>query len=229
MPKEDSPDALIPLLNNKFRATAVKLPAGTQEDYDMLRNALLERDEANIQDAASMFWNYTKKAGVSGLEERQLILRLIPRFIDREDKDSWMDALARERITQGLPKEGRLFVRERKPKTSMEATKLVEQFFAIREESYTAWKASPRDQEQQTVSGKRDRPPYGRERYDNYRGRRERSPKSSRDRSPKSEDREEPPKSPSCKQLDQGDRKSQRPRRDPRSGKCFACGEEGHR
>lgn len=92
---------------------------------------MLERDEANVQDAAYTFWNHSKKAGVTALEERNYILRLIHRFIQGDDKDTWMDSLAREKLIQGLPKEGRQFVKERRPETSMEAARLAERFFEI--------------------------------------------------------------------------------------------------
>lgn len=107
LPKRDWPDALLPLLSEKFRSAAVKMPTEVQGDFEALKLALLERDETNVQDAAATFWAYGKKANVSALEERQYLLRLVPRFIDGDDKAAWTDALVRERIIHGLPKEGR--------------------------------------------------------------------------------------------------------------------------
>lgn len=134
-PKEDWSDMVIPILNDKFRSTAVMLPAEVREDYDALKTALLERDEVNIKKAAATFWTYTKQAGVSALEHRQFVQRLVKRFIDGDDKDSYEDALVREKTIQDLPKDGRTYVCERKPKTSLDVARLAEEYFAIREES----------------------------------------------------------------------------------------------
>lgn len=132
---------LKPLLNDKYRAVTTKLPPDVQADYDLLVAALKDRDESNIQDAAVTFWNHTKKSGVSGLEERQILMRLVSRFVSGTEEEC-RDSIVKEWMIQRLPKEARQYVREKTPATSMEAVRLVEKFFSAREESYTIYRAS---------------------------------------------------------------------------------------
>lgn len=208
----------------------MKLPAEVREDCDSLKAALLERDEANIKNAAATFWTYTKQAGISALEHRQFVQRLVKRFIDGDDKESWEDALVREKTIQDLPKEGRMYVRERKPKTSLDVARLAEEYFANREESYTAWKANPTEQDQQSHHGRRDR-------YQYNRGRRAGSPRYNRqDTSPRQEETEVDHKTPHSETKGQNNKQggAKKPSgsgksRDPKSGKCFRCGEPGHK
>lgn len=51
----------------------------------------------------------------------------------------------RERLIQELPKDGRMYVRQRKPKTGLEAATLAEEFFQHREESYSSWSSEQSD------------------------------------------------------------------------------------
>lgn len=112
LPTEDWSPALLSLLNDRFCGTASKLPQATQDDYDELKTALIERDESSVRNAAAAFWSRSKKKGMTALEHAQYVQRLADRFLDGEDRASILDSFVREVVTQDLPKEGRMYVRE---------------------------------------------------------------------------------------------------------------------
>lgn len=136
---------VIPLLSDRFQSTAVKLPAEVRDDYDRLKAALLERDESNVKNATATFWTYAKKRGVTALEHHQFVHRLIEHFLEGDNRASCVDSLLKEKTIQDLPKEDRTYIRERKPKTSLEVVKLAEEYFANKEESYAAWSSEQAD------------------------------------------------------------------------------------
>lgn len=211
----------MPLLNDRFRGTASKLPQATQDRFQDLKAALIERDEASIRNAASSFWARTKKKGTTALEHAQYVHRLVDRMVEGRDRDGFIDSLVKEVVTQDLPKEGRMLVRERKPETTLKATKLAEEYFSIREESYAAWSMEPAEQGTRTHSG--------RDKYSQRRGRRD-SPSRQyrRETSPSREDKESEDKTPNPEakagQAGHGDKKGQhhpRPRRRPKVGQML--------
>lgn len=139
IPKEDWAATVIPLLSNRFRGTAMKLLEEVRDDYDRLKAALLERDDSNTKNAASTFWSIPNQKGTTALEYFHSILRLADWFVEREDRASFLDSLTKERLIQELPKDGRIYVRQRKPKSGLEATALAEEYFQNQEESFSAW------------------------------------------------------------------------------------------
>lgn len=196
-----------------------------------MKEALRNRDESNIQNAAATFWNHSKKASASGLEERQTLMHLATRFIPGEDKQTWVDNLVKEWMIQRLPKEARQFVRERTPADSMEMVKLTEKFFSAREESYTSYRgpAVQYDQPRPTENQEQRYHPYRKDK--NPRGykdsRRQRSP--SRETSMKQEDSVESSKEPQQEKEKQKPKSShESTRRQYESFKCYNCGKEGH-
>lgn len=66
--------------------------------------------------------------------------------MEGDDPDTILDLIVRERLTQELPKEGRLYVRQRKPRTGLEAAALAEEWFQLREETYSGWTSEQMDQ-----------------------------------------------------------------------------------
>lgn len=163
--EEDWALMLVPLLNDKFRGVVTKLPPETQDNYPRLREALLERDDLHTKNAASTFWTMPKRKGVTAGEYHQTLLRLLDRFTEGEDRDSILDSIVKERLIQELPKEGRMYIRQRKPKTGLEATVLAEEFFHHKEDSYSSWSSEQADTRTQGQQS-RDRQPYRRWRKD---------------------------------------------------------------
>lgn len=137
MPAEDWAPTIIPLLNDRFRGTAVKLPPEIKANYQDLKKVLLERDEQHIQNLAATFWTTPKERGVTALDFGQQLLRLLDRFILGEDRAACLDSMAKERLIHELIKEGRAYVCQRKPKSLLEATRLAEEYFQFHEQSYT--------------------------------------------------------------------------------------------
>lgn len=123
LPVEDLSPTLMTLLNNRFRGTASKLPQATQDRFQDLKAALIEQDEASVRNAAASFWARAKKRGTTALKHAQYVQRLVDRMIEGRDRDSFIDSLGKEVVTQDLPKEGRMFVRERKPYMTLETAK----------------------------------------------------------------------------------------------------------
>lgn len=108
---------------------------------------------------------------------------------------------------------------------TMEATRLAEEFFAIKEASYSTWLMDQTEQKSQTHSG-RDRPPHRRGQGDYL------SKQKWRDSPLKDEEKETPQPDSKQEQTECGDKKVQTLamlKKDPKSGRCFRCGEPGHR
>lgn len=234
IPQEDWSPTIIPLFKVRFRGTATKLPPDTRDQYDNLKIAFLERDDSNIKNAASMFWTMPKKRGTTALEYYQQILQLIDRFTEGEDHAGWMDLLAKEWLIQELPKEGRIYIRQRKPKNRLEATALAEEYFHNQEDSFSTWSSECTSQLSHNQYDT-----YRRDRYSYRRWRRDSSPRQTRrDSSPWSED--------SNKQEQELKASTQDTKNPPRTGgnksqqsgkgkggqggiKCFECGRQGHK
>lgn len=104
--QEDWAPTVIPLLNNKFRGVAVKLPQDVKVDYDALKQALLDRDDKHLKNPAATFWTLSKDKGVTALDFGQQLTRLADRFLQGNDRASCLDSLVKERFIQELTKEG---------------------------------------------------------------------------------------------------------------------------
>lgn len=214
LPAEDWSPTIITLLNDRFRGTTTKLPSEIQEDYEMLKTALLERDAANSKNASSTFWTVVKKKGTTALEYSQTLRRLATRFVNHTDIESVMDSFVKERFIQELPKEGRMYIRQREPKTTLEATKLADDYFHFGESSYASW--SSEQSEPSHTHHSRERHSHKRRSRD-YQQR-----QTGRGSPPRQEDRKgdskDPPSDNIPEQADQGSKKTQgtaKPRKEP--------------
>lgn len=228
IPREAWADALFPLLNDKYRNTAIKLPEEIQANYTQLKEALLKRDEANIQNAAATFWNYTKKPGTTVLEEVQTLSRLASRFITGDDRQTCIDQLTKEWVIQRLPKEARSFVRERKPGSTMDMAELVEHYFSCREESYAAYRGITLMYDQGKQEDKETKHyPYRKDH--NSRGYRDSRKHSSpqRETHDKQESSEEVSRNQQ-KEKSNPKNTQESSRRSSEPFKCFNCGKVGH-
>lgn len=104
IPRADWTNALLPLLNDKFRSVVMKLKPEARADYTLLKTKLQDHDDSNIKQAASTFWTLSKKRGWSALQYGQQILRLTDQFMEGEDRESFFDCLSKERLIQEMPK-----------------------------------------------------------------------------------------------------------------------------
>lgn len=154
-----------------------------------------------------------------------------------DNRAACIDSLCKECLIHELPKDGRAYVRQRKLASLLEATKLAEEFFFLREESYTSWTSKTEHGSGQQESDRTNRYPY-------YRGKRSGSPRQNRrDRSPVRTDgdsnKETRPDSKAAPQDSKESLKTGGNSRGQQSGKgraaqgnnikCFTCGEVGHK
>lgn len=68
LPREDWAPTLVPLLNDKYRGVAAKLPREVQDDFDGLKEALQGHDDLHTRNTSSTFWTTPKKRGTSAIE-----------------------------------------------------------------------------------------------------------------------------------------------------------------
>lgn len=227
--REDWAPTVTPLLNDRFRSVAAKLPPEIKADYEALKQALLDRDDQHLRNPAATFWTLGKDKGVTALDYGQQLTRLADRFLRGEDRASCLDSIVMERFIQELTKDGRAWVRQRKPQSLLEATRLAEDYFHYHEESYVSWSSRAGDG---SVEGKT---PSQREKQPYRQWKRDYSPKRQEGDTPqKGEPKESGAKPPNTgDQPEAGAGQGQQPggARGSLGGgvRCFLCGERGHK
>lgn len=231
LPRDDWAPSVIPLLDDRLRGTAVKLPTEVKESYRELKKAPLEKDDQQMQNPAATFWTVTKERGVTALEFSQQLVRLLDRFMVGEDRAACLDSVARERFVQELLKEGQAFVRQKKPRSLLEATRIVEEYFHYKELSYTGWSSRTEGSVQEQVQSQK------REKYHRCGWRRDLSPRQQRRDSPphsdesrkEDKDKQTPPQESKDSPKPRGQQTGRGRGAPGGNTKCFACGEVGHR
>ena len=152
MKKERSEDTwaihLLPLLNDKFRTVAMNMQSEDREQYQTLKEKLMEAEDTNLKNAAQSFWTLPKEPGMSIRDYSSKLLCLLKRFAEDLDPQQVLQKVLRERVIQILPKEAKAFVRNRDPETVSAACSLAEQYFSNDEKDLTNWDSRHSDDSQ---------------------------------------------------------------------------------
>ena len=123
-------------LVGKAQQAYAAMSAEDASDYDKLKKAILRRYDINEESYRQRFRSATKKQGETNRE-------LVARLVDLAEK--WMqgctsiaevtDVVVLEQVTNTLPGDVRVFVKERKPKTSLEAAELADDYLRARKQN----------------------------------------------------------------------------------------------
>ena len=123
-------------LVGKAQQAYAAMSAEDASDYDKLKKAILRRYDINEESYRQHFRSATKKPGETNRE-------LVARLVDLAEK--WMqgctsiaevtDVVVLEQVTNTLPGDVRVFVKERKPKTSLEAAELADDYLRARKQN----------------------------------------------------------------------------------------------
>ena len=127
--KERWPFQLAPQLTGKAQQAYAALSAEAASDYDQLKAAILRRYDINDETYRQRFRAATQKGGEAF---RELATRLqdLARKWTREctTVEELLEAIVVEQLIHTLPEDIRVWVRERKPKSSLEARQLADDY-----------------------------------------------------------------------------------------------------
>ena len=128
------PFLLAPQLTGKAQQAYAVMPAEVARDYDELKTAILRRYDISEETYRQRF--RTTKLN-SGETQRELVTRLhdlAGRWAkDCTDVKDLLDLVVKEQFLGTLPSEARLWVSERKPKTSSEAGEMADDYMHARQ------------------------------------------------------------------------------------------------
>ena len=198
---------LAPQLSGKAQQAYAGMSMADAGDYEKLKTAILRRYDITEE-------SYRQRFRSSRLKTEESVAESLARLDDLATKwmkscttrDELKDLVILEQLLTMLPEDVRLFVRERKPKTSVEASKLADDYLLARKENAS----DIRKEEDKKLQDRRQSPRFstGRVTGQLARDSRQTTRKTNEDRN-KSEN-------------------SQRPRRDTKNLECFNCHEKGH-
>ena len=124
---------LAPQLTGKAQQAYAALSADEATDYDALRTAILKRYNINEETYRRQFRSAELRKGET---PRELVTRLtdLARKWSKDCStfDELLDLMVKEQLVNCLPEGARVWVRERKAKTSAEAGELAEDFLQAR-------------------------------------------------------------------------------------------------
>ena len=127
---------LAPQLTGKAQQAYAALPPDDAKDYDTVRAAILRRYNISEETYRRRFRAPKPKEGET---PRELVTRLNDLFSrwtkDCSSREEIQDMMVKEQLLNMLPEDVRLWVYERKPKTSAEAGELAEDYMQAREQS----------------------------------------------------------------------------------------------
>ena len=207
MKKERWAFRLAPQLVGKAQQAYAGMSVADAGDYEKLKAAVLRRYDITEESYRQRFRSATLKDGESVTESLARIEDLAGKWMkSAKSRDEVVDLVLMEQLLTMLPENVRLFVKERKPKTSAEASKLADDYIVARKEDAT--NAKGRDSEEKQNPEKRSSAPrWNKGRRNGY------QPRDGRQGQVKTEPEKTTPK---------------RPRKDLRNLECFNCHERGH-
>ena len=133
-------------LTGKAQQAYAALPPDDAKDYSTVKAAILRRYNINEETYRQRFRTLKPKEGET---PRELTTRLNDLFArwTREctSKDELQDLMVKEQLLNMLPEDVRVWVQERKPKTSAEAGELAEDYMQARENSTKPGKQTRRE------------------------------------------------------------------------------------
>ena len=130
-PKEAWGVHLLPLLNDQAKAAVSGLPADDKLDYNTLKTNLLASVVETTKHASKTFWELHKKSGHTYRTFVLELKRLSKRFAFAETYEEVSDKFVLEKFLQDLAPEQQAYVREREPKTALEAADTAANYLSI--------------------------------------------------------------------------------------------------
>ena len=122
---------LLPLLNDQAKAAVSGLPADDKLDYNTLKTNLLASVVETTKHASKTFWELHKKSGHTYRTFVLELKRLSQRFAFAETYEEVSDKFVLENFLQDLAPEQQAYVREREPKTALEAADTAANYLSI--------------------------------------------------------------------------------------------------
>lgn len=120
---------LIPLLSKSCKAAILDMPADLKNDYKHLKAEVLATSSKSNKHASKTFWEFEKPPGSTWREIANSLLKKIRKFTPGPNVDDVRNQVAMEKLVQLLPFRAQAFVREREPKTLLEAADLASSYF----------------------------------------------------------------------------------------------------
>ena len=121
---------LRPLLNSKARSAIAVLDIEERDDYELLKETILDQEDAARTSAAHSWWNLKLEKGQSVQEFVATIRRAAAKVPGATAKEV-RDAFSIEKLLQSFPKHVAAQVRTQQPATLREAGKRVAEYFPI--------------------------------------------------------------------------------------------------
>ena len=127
-----------PQLVGKAQQAYAGMSVADAGDYEKLKAAALRRYDITEESYRQRFRSTKLKAGESVTESLARIRDLAGKWMkSAKTKEEVIDLVLMEQLLMMLPENVRLFVKERKPKTSAEASKLADDYIVARKEDAT--------------------------------------------------------------------------------------------
>ena len=127
---------LAPQLSGRAQQAYAAMSAADAGNYEKMKLAILRRYDINEETYRQRFRSAQKKAGESN---RDLVVRLqdlaTKWMQEHKNADEQKDLIVREQLINSLPDDVRIWVKERKPKTSEEAGALADDYVQARKKS----------------------------------------------------------------------------------------------
>ena len=128
-PQQNWVHTLLPLLNRNCKAVAMTLPAVSKFNYKLLKAELLASASHSTKHASKAFWEYQKLSGSTWRETVNTLTKKITLFTPGPTIQDVRSQIVTEKLLQLLPFRAQAFVREREPKTALEAADLASSYF----------------------------------------------------------------------------------------------------
>ena len=125
---------LRPLLNSKARSAIAVLDIEERDDYELLKETILDQEDAARTSAAHSWWNLKLEKGQSVQEFVATIRRAAAKVPGATAKEV-RDAFSIEKLLQSFPKHVAAQVRTQQPATLREAGKRVAEYFQYRDQN----------------------------------------------------------------------------------------------
>ena len=122
---------LIPLLSGKALEAYSRLPVEVSDDYDVIKNAILERYKLTSEAYRMRFRNATQKSDESYKEYRIRIETDLDLWVERErvfDIAGMQDLILREQLINSTPEPLKSWLKEHKPKNANDLVNLADAY-----------------------------------------------------------------------------------------------------
>jgi len=163
VPKEAWAANLIPLLNSECKTAIAGLPGEDRYEYDVLKKELLASAIEETKYTSKSFLECKKKPGQTWRATANKIARLARRCADGDTVDEVRGTFIKEKLIQLMPQEIQAYVKEKDPKTYLNAADLAATYCSIHgidqtrvdsSKPWTAEKRMTRNKEERSWKGK---------------------------------------------------------------------------